>query len=52
MKQLVEIDEATFVALAKLAAEKGFSSVEELLTAFAKDFSTGCSVTLGKTDAA
>ena len=42
----VEIDEATLLNLEKIAKECGFISVEELLTAFAKNFSAGCSVTL------
>ena len=45
-KRLVEIDEATFKDLEKVAKDNGFSSVEELLTAFANDFSSGGSVTL------
>lgn len=52
MKKYVEIDDATYEALTALATNKGFSTVEELLTAFAKDFSTGCSVTLRATEAA
>lgn len=46
MKTFVEIDDDAYKALEEKAKEKGFSSVEELLEAFAKDFSTGCSVTL------
>ena len=45
-KKFVEIDEATLRNLEKIAKDNGFTSVEELLTAFAKNFSTGCSVTL------
>ena len=45
-KQFVEIDETTLLALEKIASDNGFESVEKLLTAFAKGFSTGCSVTL------
>ena len=45
-KTFVEIDEATLRDLEKIAEEHGFSSIDELLTAFAKNFSTGCSVTL------
>ena len=52
MKTLIEIDAATYAALEKVAKDKGFSTVEELLTAFAKNFSTGCSVTLKATAAA
>lgn len=45
-KIFVEIDEATFSNLERVAKYNGFSSVEELLVAFASDFSIGCSVTL------
>lgn len=45
-KKFVEINDTTLLALEKIAKESGFTSVEELLTAFAKNFSTGCSVTL------
>ena len=47
-KQFVEIDESVFSDLEKIAKENGFSSVENLLTALAKGFSAGCSVTLLK----
>lgn len=46
-KKFVEIDEATYDALTKVAHANGFDSVEKLLTKFAQDFSSGCSVTLG-----
>ena len=49
-KKFVEIDEATIRDLEKIAKENGFASIEELLTAFAKNFSTGCSVTLSISD--
>ena len=52
IKRFVEIDDATYKALSIVAKSKGFATVEELLTAFAKNFSTGCSVTLKKTEAA
>lgn len=45
-KKFVKIDEATYDALVKVAHDNGFDSVEKLLTEFAEDFSTGCSVTL------
>ena len=45
-KMFVEIDANTLRNLEKIAKESGFVSVDELLTAFAKNFSTGCSVTL------
>ena len=45
-KQFIEIEEATFSALEKIAHENGYESVEKLLGAFAENFSTGCSVTL------
>ena len=45
-KKFVEIDDATLLDLEKIAKENGFASVEELLTAFAINLSTGCSVTL------
>ena len=45
-KKFVEIDGDTFLDLEKIAKDNGFTSIEELLTAFAKNFSTGCSVTL------
>ena len=48
MKRFVEIDDETMKSLEAKAKENGFSTVEELLEAFAKDFSTGCSVTLKK----
>lgn len=51
MKKFVEIDVVTYEALNALATSKGFATVEELLTAFANDFSTGCSVTLRATAA-
>lgn len=47
-KKFVEIDDITFRRLERLVAENGFSSVDELLTAFAQNFSAGCSVTLTK----
>lgn len=50
MKKFVEIDDKTLEALTNLAHIKGFSTVEELLTAFADGFSTGCSVTLQTTE--
>ena len=46
MKTFVEIEPETYRALEALAKEHGCSSVEELLTKFASDFSNGCSVTL------
>ena len=46
MKQFIEIADETMNALEQKAKDNGFTSVEELLEAFAKDFSTGCSVTL------
>lgn len=52
MKMYVEITDVTYAALDALAKSKGFATVEELLTAFAKDFSTGCSVTLKSIEAA
>ena len=42
--KFVEIDDATLLDLEKIAKDNGFTSIEELLTAFAKNFSTGCSV--------
>ena len=45
-KTFVEIDRATLLNLEKIATDSGFASVEELLTTFAKNFSSGCSVTL------
>ena len=45
MRKFVEIDDEIYAKLEKQAHEKGFSCVEELLAAFAKNFSTGCSVT-------
>ena len=45
-KKFVEIDDATLLDLEKIAKDNGFTSIEELLTEFAKNFSTGCSVTL------
>ena len=45
-KTFVEIDEYTLRELKKVAKSNGCKTVEELLTAFAKNFSTGCSVTL------
>ena len=45
-KQFVEIDETTYDALVKVAQKNGCDSVEMLLIEFAKNFSTGCSVTL------
>lgn len=53
MKRLVEIEETVYSNLEKVAAENGCATVEELLTKFAENFSTGCSVTLrAKTEAA
>lgn len=46
MKKFVEIDPKTYRALEAIAKEHGCSSVEELLTRFAENFSRGCSVTL------
>ena len=40
-KKFVEIDDATLLDLEKIAKDNGFTSIEELLTAFAKNFSTG-----------
>lgn len=51
-KQLVKIDEDTYHALKAIAEKNGLSSVEELLTQFAKNFSSGCSVTLASSNAA
>lgn len=45
-KQFVEIDPETYKALEKIAHDNGLNDVEELLSAFAKNFSIGCSVTL------
>ena len=45
-KKFVEIDDAPLLNLEKIAKDNGFTSIEELLTAFAKNFSTRCSVTL------
>ena len=49
--QFVEIDQETLERLEKVAKANGYSSVEKLLTAFALQFSTGCSVTLQPTKA-
>lgn len=46
MPKFVEINEETYNQLAALAEKNGFDSVEKLLTNFANEFSTGCSVTL------
>ncbi len=45
-KRFVEIDEETLERLEKVAEANGYPSVEKLLTEFAIQFSTGCSVTL------
>ena len=45
-KKFVEINEKTLAELEKIAKDNNFGSVEELLTAFAMNFSSGCSVTL------
>ena len=45
MKKFVEIAPETYRALEAIAKEHGCSSVEELLTKFAENFSQGCSVT-------
>ena len=45
-KAFVEIPEEVLADLEKRAHESGFSSVAEFLEAFAKNFSSGCSVTL------
>ena len=45
-KQYVEIAPDTYCALERIAQENGLESVEDLLTIFAENFSTGCSVTL------
>lgn len=42
----VKIDEAVYANLEKVASRNGMKSVEDLLTAFAKNFSSGCSVTI------
>ena len=49
--QFVEIDQETLARLEKVAEANGYPSVEKLLTAFALQFSTGCSVTLQPTGA-
>ena len=46
MPQFVEIEPVTYEALLSIAQKLGFATVEKLLTEFAKNFSTGCSVTL------
>lgn len=46
MKQFIEIATDTYRSLESIAKKSGCTSVEELLTKFAVDFSTGCSVTL------
>ena len=46
MRKFVEIDEATYNQLEAIAKKNGCDTVEKLLTDFASDFSTGCSVTL------
>lgn len=44
-KQFVEIDPKVYEDLERVARDNGMT-VAELLEAFAKNFSTGCSVTL------
>lgn len=44
-KQFIQINEKTMAQLEKMAKQKGYPSVEKLLTAVANGFSTGCSVT-------
>lgn len=46
MKQFIEIEPDTYRALQAIAKENGCPSVEILLTKFAENFSSGCSVTL------
>ena len=46
MKEKIEIDDKTYADLEKVAKRNGYETVEELLTAIAENFSTGCSVTL------
>lgn len=52
MKEMIEIDNDVYASLEAVAKKNGYSSVEELLTAIAKNFSTGCSVTLPRKAAA
>ena len=42
----IEIEENTYNALSTIAQREGVGTVEKLLTMVAKNFSTGCSVTL------
>lgn len=44
-KQYVEIDAEVYARLEAVAREKGYESVEKMLTAFAFEFSGGCSYT-------
>ena len=44
-KQFVEIDAEVFARLEAIAREKGYETVEKLLTAVSLEFSRGCSVT-------
>ena len=46
MSKFVEIDDSTYSNLEEVAKRNGYDSVEKLLTQFANDFSSGCSVTL------
>lgn len=46
-KQFVEIDAEVYARLEAVAREKGYESVEKMLTAFAFEFSGGCSYTQG-----
>ena len=50
-KQFIQINEKTMAQLEKMATQKGYPSVEKLLTAVANGFSTGCSVTILKKSA-
>jgi len=45
-KQFVEIAEDTMRQLEEVAESNGYTSVEKLLTDFARQFSGGCSVTI------
>jgi len=45
-QKFVTISDDVYSNLEKIAEEKGFESIEKLLTAFANGFSTWCSVTV------
>ena len=46
MKEKIEIENEVYANLEAVAKKNGYATVEELLTAIAQNFSTGCSVTL------